>query len=139
MSLSFEEKSVWIQLVSVAIALGAYFAVAATMHANGVDILIPYMPLLVLAVVVIVVINVAGHIVAAITGRPEKRDERDRLITWRAESNSGWILAVGAMGAITAMLFGLGDVLVAHILLASLFIAEIVGFTLQLVYYRRGV
>lgn len=136
---SFEEKSVLIQLVSVALALGAYFVVAASMHASGVNALIPYMPLLVLAIVAIVIINVAGHIVAAITGRPEKRDERDRLITWRAESNSGWILGVGVTAALSAMLFEMGDVIVAHVLLVSLFISEIVGFTLQLIYYRRGV
>lgn len=136
---SFDEKSVWIQLASVVVGLGAYFVVAGRMLFDGIDVLAAYMPLFAVAVVLIVAVNVAGHTVAAIASRPEGRDERDRLITWRAESNSSWILGVGAIVAIIGLIAPIGEVWVAHLLLLSLFAAEVAKDVNQLVYYRRGV
>jgi uncharacterized membrane protein HdeD (DUF308 family) len=136
---SFDEKSVWIQLASVVVGLGAYFVVAGRMLFDGIEVLAAYMPLFALAVVLIVAVNVAGHIVAAIASRPEGRDERDRLITWRAESNSSWILGVGVIVAIIGLVVPVGEVWVAHLLLLALVAAEVAKDVNQLVYYRRGV
>lgn len=140
MNASFEEKSVWIQLISLLVGLGAYVAVAGSMLSNGIDVLPAYGAVfMVVAVVLIVAVNVVGHIVVAIVSRPEGRDERDRLIAWRAESNSSWILGAGVIVAIGCMIATVGEVWVAHLLLLSLFIAEISKEILQLVYYRRGI
>lgn len=139
MGASFEEKSVWIQLIGTVLALGAYFVIAALMFSAGVTALQAYVPLFMAAVILLVVLLVAGHILAAVTGRPEGRDERDRLIGWRAESNSAWLLAVGVLTAITCMIFSISNVWIAHLLLLSLFLSEVLGFVLRLVYYRRGV
>ena len=56
-----------------------------------------YVPVFVVAVVFMVVVIVVGRIVAALAGRPDGRDERDRQIGWRAESNSGWLVATGVL------------------------------------------
>ena len=138
MNASFEEKSVWIQLISMVLALGAYFVIAGLMLANGIDNLVAYVPLFVGAVIVQVVILVGGHIVAAILRRPEPRDERDRIVGWRAEHNSSWILGVGVLAGITCMVISVDDVWVAHLLLGALFLSEVVNFSLQLFYYRVG-
>ena len=87
----------------------------------------------------IIVLLAAAHALAAIVGRPEPRDERDRIISWRAESNPSWLLAAGVLGAITAILFSLPNVWVADVLLLSLFASQVLYFALQPVYYRRGV
>lgn len=139
MNASFEEKSVWIQLTSLVVSLGAYFLVAGQLLTAGVDALPVYVPLFVAAVVVIVVINVAGHIVVALIDPSERADERDRLIGWRAESNASWLLAVGVILAICLLIMSVEAVWVAHLLLLSLFVAEVVKYVLRLVYYRRGV
>ncbi len=139
MGSSFEEKSVWVQLSSMVLVLGGYFVVAGSMMAGGVNTLIAYVPLFVTAVVLMVIVLIAGHILAAITGRPEPRDERDRLIEWRAESNSSWVLAIGVLAGISCMVLGYESVWVAHLLFGSLFLSSVLGFVLQLVYYRRGV
>jgi len=138
MNASFEEKSVWVQLAGMAIGLGTYFVIAGRMLASGVTALSAYVPLFIGAVVGMIVLLVAGHMAAALTGRVERRDERDRRISWRAESNSAWVLAVGVLAAITAMVASLEQVWVAHMLLASLFATEALGFILRIVYYRRG-
>jgi len=139
MNASFEEKSVWIQLISLLLGLGLYFVVAGSMLYNGVNVLVAFVAPFVAAVLLIIAVNVAGHIAVAIASRPDGRDERDRLISWRAESNSSWILAVGILAAITCMFVSVGEVWVAHLLLLSLFIAEITKDIGQLVYYRRGI
>jgi hypothetical protein len=139
MNASFEEKSVWIQLISLVAGLGVYVAMAGSMLFGGVNVLAAYMPLFAVAVAFIVVVNVAGHIAAAIASRPDGPDERDRLIGWRAESNSSWILGAGVIVAIGCMTLSVGEVWVAHLLLLSLFIAEVAKNVVQIVYYRRGV
>jgi hypothetical protein len=138
MNASFEEKSVWIQLVATAGVLGAYFLIAGRMYSVGVRHLVPYVPLFAVAVVALVAVLVAGHIAAVVVKRPDGPDERDRLIGWRAESNSGWILAAGVVLAIMGMIASYDDVVIAHMLLLSLLCSQLTAFVLQLVYYRRG-
>jgi len=138
MNASFEEKSVWVQLIGTVVGLGAYFVVAGLLLRQGVTELVAFVPLFAASVILLVVVIVAGIVVAALTARPEGRDERDRLIGWRAESNSSWLLAVGVFAAITAMLFGVGNVWIANLLLLSLFLSESLGFALRIIYYRRG-
>lgn len=135
---SFEEKSVWIQLISLIVGLGLYFAEAGGMLLSGVTVLAAYMPLFAVAVVFIVAVNVTGHIAVAIASRTDGPDERDRLIGWRSQSNSSWILGVGVIVAIGCMTLSVGEVWVAHLLLLSLFIAEVAKDVVQIVYYRRG-
>lgn len=136
---SFEERSVWVQLVSTVVGLGAYFAAAGLMMSAGVTALVAYVPLFAVAVVFMILILVAGHIVAALTARREPPDERDRLIVWRAESNSAWVLGAGVIMAVLGMVAGLNNLWIAHGLLLSLFVAEVLAFTLRIVYYRRGI
>lgn len=138
MSMSFTEKSAWIQMASMGLVLGGYFVVAGRMMASGVDVLPAYVPLFVVTVVAMVVVQIAGHILAAVTGRTEGPDERDRVIGWRADSNSSWLLGAGVLVGITAMVFGMSDVWVAHLLLFSLFASQLLEYALQLYYYRRG-
>ncbi len=138
MSASFEEKSVWIQLSSMLVMLGTYFVIAGLKLSNGVTSLLEFVPLFIAAVVLMVVVLTAGHIVVAIASGPEGRDERDRLIGWRAESNSSWLLAVGVLAAVTGLVFSIEDIWIAHVLVLSLFLSTVVRYVLQLVYYRRG-
>ena len=139
MNSSFEEKSVWIQLFGMLAVLGTYFVVAAGMLSDGVYAIRAYAVLFTVAVVLMAVVFAIGHIVAVATHSPEPTDERDRLIGWRAESNSSWILGIGVLTAVTGLVFSIENVLVAHLLLVSLFLSEVVKYALQLVYYRRGV
>lgn len=136
---SFEEKSVWVQFLSLVLVLGAYFIISGFMLARGVLALAPYVPLFAVAVVLLIIVLILGHALAAVTGRAEPRDERDRLIGWRAESNSSWLLGAGAFTAICALIAGIAPVWIAHLLLASLFASEILKLSLQILYYRRGV
>ena len=138
-STSFEEKSVWIQLASLGVVLIAYGAVAGSMLWAGVMHIVPYVPVFAVAVALLVVLMIVGHAVAAIVGRPEGRDERDKLIVWRAESNAAWVLGVGVLAALAGLAVSINNVWIAHVLLLSLFLSEMAKLVFQIVYYRRGV
>jgi hypothetical protein len=139
MGASFEEKSVWVQLIGLSVGLGAYFVVAGMMLTSGVRVLAPFVPVFVAALIFLIILMTVGHLLAAVMRKPEARDERDRVIEWRAESNTGWLLGVGVFLAITGLLFDIERVWIAHLLLLSLFIAEMAKLALQALYYRRGV
>lgn len=138
MDASFEEKSVWIQLTSLVLALAGYGYVAWQLLAQGIETMPAYAAVLGAAVVAVVIINVVGHVVAALTGGTDQPDERDRIIEWRAESRSGWLLAAGVVLSIGGLAVGIRPVWIANALLLSLFLAEMLRLVLQLVDYRRG-
>ena len=139
MEAPFEEKSVWVQLGSLVVVLLGYGAVAGRMMAAGVNHLVPFVPVFAVAVVLLVVLLVIGHVVAAVVRRPEGRDERDRLIEWKAESRAGWVLGGGVLIGLVGLVCAVSTVWVAHFLLLSLFLAEIGKLMMQLIYYRKGV
>lgn len=136
--LSFEEKSAWVQLLTLVGVLGSYFVAAASMLREGIYALQAYAALFIGAVVVLIMVMVAGHVFAALMGTPEDADERDRLIAWKAESRSSWIMGIGSFSAITALLLNMESVWVAHILLLSLCLSEVLKNILQIIAYRRG-
>ena len=135
---TYEERSIWVQLISLIVVLGGYLAVAGVMMADGVPALIAFLPLFGVAVVLLVIVLTLGHILALVWGRPEKRDERDRLIEWRADSLASHVLGGGVLVAITCMVFEVPNVWVAHLLLLLMLLSEVLKLVLQLVFYRRG-
>ncbi len=137
---SFEEKSAWITLVCLLVLFTGYFAVAAQMLAAGVtESAVPYVPVFTLVVILLVVVLSVGHTIAAVTNRPEGRDERDRIIAWKAENHSSWLLGVGVLAAAFALATPIGPAWIANGLLMALFLAELLKHSLQPFYYRRGV
>ena len=139
MNASFEEKSVWVQLVSMVFVFGSYLVKATGMLSEGITNLMAFVPLFLSAVLLLVTILVAGHIVVAIAGGSEESDERDRLIGWRAESRSSWILSVGVLAALAGLIMSVETVLIAHLLLFSMLLTDVAKYVFQIVYYRTGV
>lgn len=138
MGASFEEKSVWIMLLGLVLTFGLYFLAAGLLLAQGVTAVPAYAPFLIGAVVLLILISIAGHVVVALTARADGADERDRLISWRAEHNASWVLGAGAFAAVVALALPVERVWIANGLLLALFLSEVLKHVLQLVYYRRG-
>jgi ABC-type spermidine/putrescine transport system permease subunit II len=59
--------------------------------------------------------------------------------SWRAESNSSWVLGAGAFTSIVALALPVERVWIANGLLLALFLSEVLKHVLQLAYYRRGI
>jgi len=138
MNPSFEEKSVIIQLAGLVVGLGAYFLTAGRLLASGVREMPAFAAVFAVAVVALVIFLIAGHILAAIGSSPEETDERDRLIAWRAEHRSSWLLGAGVLAAVALMTVGVDNVWTANLLLLALTLSEILALTLRLIDYRRG-
>lgn len=138
MNASFEEKSTWVQLFATVFVMGGYLLTAGEMLAAGVLALPAYVPVFAVSVGLLVAVLIAGHVVAALFGSTDDADERDRLISWRAEARSGWLLAVGVLASISAMIVEVEPVYVAHGLFLSLFLSDLLAHVLRLVDYRRG-
>ena len=107
-------------------------------YQHTITVLVAFVPLFIVAVILLVVVLVAGYSAVANASRPDGRDERDRLIAWRAESNSAWILTVGVFAAITGLVVSVDAVWIAHVLMLSVLVSEVARLVFQLIYYRRG-
>jgi uncharacterized membrane protein len=138
MDASFEEKSVWVQLACTLLGVAAYVFMAAGLFREGATSLPAFAACFGVSVSLIVVAMIVGHVAVALASRHENPDERDRLVAWKASHRSAWLLVVGIMAALMGMLLGIAEVWVAHALLVSLYLAQIMAYVLQLVYYRRG-
>ncbi len=139
MGASFEEKSVWVQLGATMLALVSYALVAGWMLSRGVTELPAYAAVFGVSVAAMVAVMVAGLVAAAISGRRDSPDERDRLIAWKAEHRSSWLLVLGVMAALAGLVLGMSSLWVAHALLIALFLSQLLAYVLQVVWYRRGV
>lgn len=139
MSASFQEKSTWIKLAAMVACMGLYFVIAVQMLTNGVRDFGAFGLIFMQMTVLMVVVLAAGHGVVAALGRQEAPDERDRLISCKANHRSSWVLAVGVCCGLAGLALSVDAVWVAHGLLLSLVLAEVLHDILRLVSFRRGV
>lgn len=140
--MSFKEKSILSSLILTIIVFGYYFlqvfkTTGSTLFevTNGIGFFIG-------AVVLMVLLEIILHIILAITSKNESNqcdDERDKLIDLKATRISYYILVFGVFMVGVSMLFYFDTLLLANTMLLFFIIAEIVGFSMQLYYYRRGV
>ena len=90
----------------------------------------------------LVIVSVVGQIAVAVRSPKEAtapRDERERLITWRAGSVSAYVLEVVAFLAIALAMAQVDWFWIANTVLALWVLAEIVDGGVQLSLSRRGV
>lgn len=141
MSMSFQEKSLWVSLAGLVMAFGGYFysAYVTVLPTPAAKDVLPHQAgLFIAAAVVLVVLLVAGHVVIALLDRRTETDERDRLIELRGGRYGSFVLATGVFLALCTSLMTEGNAVMAHVLLGSWVLAQGVEITSQLVMYRRG-
>lgn len=141
MSMSFQEKSLWVSLAGLVLAFGGYFysayvTILPTPAAK--DVLPQQAGLFIAATVLLVVLLVAGHVVIALLDRRTETDERDRLIELRGGRYGSFVLATGVFLTLCTSLVTEGNAVMAHVLLGSWVLAQGVEIISQLVMYRRG-
>ena len=153
MDLSFKEKSIAGSLIITLALFGYYFIKFFQILAEGSSEKLQELPIVLLVVVVLVVIVEAIYHIAIALGPDgdDVDDERDRLIEAKATRIAYFVLAAGCVTTIGhATLAGVfaerlddslmvSPIMTANFILISFILAEITGFGMQLVYYRRGV
>jgi heme/copper-type cytochrome/quinol oxidase subunit 2 len=136
MDLSFREKSLWLMLVALVASFGFYFATV--LPPSAADVLPHQVILFVIAVVMLVIMQIVGHIFIAIVDRRAETDERDRLIELKGTRNASYVLASGVFVALCAAMVTDGNFVFTHLLLASWVLAQVVEIGSQLFLHQRG-
>lgn len=136
MDLSLQEKSLWALFVSLLGVFGWYFRMV--LPPDTTNILPDQVGLFVAAVVVLVITQVVGQSVLALTDRHPETDERDRWIALRGVRNGACVLAVGVFTALCVAVWSEGNFVFIHVLLGFWVLAQLVEIGSQLVLYRRG-
>lgn len=136
MSLSFQEKSLWLMFATLIAGFGFYFVTV--LPADAANVTPQQMVLFGVAVAMLVVLQIAGHVVIALMDRRAQTDERDRLIGLKGTRNAAYVLATGVFLALCTALVTDGNFVFTHVLLGSWVTAQLVEIGSQLVLYRRG-
>ena len=142
MPLSYQEKSLWLQLLALLVAFGLYFrwvSLSLLPTPAAADVMPHQIGLFVAAVVLMAIILVVGHIAAALFGdRESATDERDRAIEIRGTRLGAGVLAVSVFAALCVAAVTRGNVIMALVLLGGWVLATLASTATQIVLYRRG-
>lgn len=139
--MTFPEKSAIATIVALVLAYGGYAVVVGAQLSGGDDVRdVSYKALLVLATVVLAVAMSVSHgVIAAISPKAAAAfDERDRMISWRAERLGGLALTVGVSGTLLLTLLEVSYFWIANTLMLGWVLSELVAQASALVLYRRA-
>ncbi len=142
MNLSFREKSIWTSLIVTLLIFGYYYFQAFSIFSNAAIPNESLMGLFVGVVVLTIVVQVVLQSVLAIANRKEAAsasDERDTLIELKATRLAYFILAGGVWIAGISIFVLPSALITANIILFFFILAEIIGFSTRLFFYRRGI
>lgn len=144
--MSFHEKSNIAMLLIMLGVYGVYFGGAVlgilTADVPPEQALAASNATMVVTVGAVIILSIIAHIAIAILKPSEaddSRDERDKLIEMRGDQRGGFVLALGAFGALVLAMFGFPVWLIANAILAGLVAGEVVKAVSKLIDYRRGV
>jgi hypothetical protein len=135
MGLSFQEKSLWSMLIGLVASFSFYFLMV--LPAYAVNLMPNQVIFFVLAVVLLVITQIVGHILIASFDRNTRTDERDWLIELKGKRNGAYVLAAGVFLALCTTLVTDGNFIFAHVLLGFWVLAQLVEIASQLLLYRR--
>ena len=133
--MAFREKSAWISLLSMLAVYGYYFW---TEWQRGPGA--PELGLLAGCVVLLTVLQIVLHILAAVAAPKEAKvpaDEREKLFAVKGYRSAYFVLASGALATIGAALMGYGAAALVNGLFFALVVAEMARVTTLIVHYRR--
>jgi cytochrome bd-type quinol oxidase subunit 2 len=137
--MSFREKSAWITLVTVLACFGIYFGSIVTGRVSGRDL--DTLHLLLMCVIVLVVLQCALTVIAAMTtprdGRAPK-DEREQLIQWRSHTLGYYVLVVLVLGLFIPGHLGHTVIDMMNFALLDVVLAVLTVAVAQIVMFRRG-
>jgi len=138
--MTFPEKSSIAMSAILVLVYGAYFSAVGRWATTDPAAEIAYQPLLIGAVVVLVILAVISHLLLAVVSPKQAAalDERDRLITVRAERIGGFVLAVGVFIGLLAAMIEMHQFFIAQFLLLALVLGQLSDEVAKVFLYRRG-
>lgn len=150
MDMSFQEKSIIGSLIITIFLFGGYFLdLFSTLIADS-SVAFEGTPGALIGVTVsVIVVEAIYQVIIATISKDEAEDERDKLISAKATVYAYYILVAGCLLSVGHLLFAsllrqpdtwqLNPLMTANMIVFWFILAEVVGFSLRLYYYRRGV
>ena len=138
--MSYEEKGIWVYLVTSAGAYAVYLVIIAGRLASTPAAQVPYIALLLWTAGASMVANMAGRVLVE-TARPSdsrRADVRDREIYRFGEYASRWFLVAGAAAALVMAMAEVDYFWIANVIYLGFVLWAVAGSVLKLVAYRRG-
>ncbi len=139
--MSFREKSILITIVALLVTALGYVALLIPVARGKAVGDIPYQPLMIGMVVILILLTAGGHIVAAIAQPKDaqaKHDEREKLIEWRGQTAGGYVLATAAFVVLTLAWAEVPWFWIANVLAGMWVLAEVFAGIWKLVLFRGG-
>lgn len=137
MSLSFKEKSQLCMFVSI-LCIAAIYLLQVNPFSQA-NVAGEHIGIFIVAVIASIVVAIVGHSFIAIFSTPEQTDERDRLIAGKAASIKSFVLVAGIILSMMASFRFEGNLILLHLLLATLILAELVDLSVQMFLNRSHV
>ena len=138
--MSYEEKGVWTYLVSSLGAYAVYLWIVLTHAAHTPVAKVSYVPALLWASVVSIVISIVVRVLldAARPSESRQRDVRDRDIARFGEYVSRWFVIAGAGAGLFMAMARWDQFWIANVIYLGFVLWAVTGSVVRLVAYRRG-
>jgi len=138
--MSYEEKGVWVYLVTSAVAYLVYVAIVAGRVASEPVAAVSYVPVLLGTAGASILASVAGRTLVE-TARPSdsrRSDVRDRDISRASEFASRWFVVAGAAAGLAMAMARWDYFWIANVIYLGFVLWAVAGSALKLAAYRRG-
>ena len=143
--MSSEERGQWVYLVAIVLTYGAYVVVVLGQAAQTPVADVDYIPAMLGAIGIGIALAIVGRIVVEIAGQiadPSDRhdsDVRDRDIGRFGEYFAGTILGIGMVVPFVLTLAEFEYFWIANAMYLVFVLSALVGATVKLIAYRRGI
>jgi len=138
---SYEEKGIWVYLVTSAAAYAVYLAIIVGRLASTPAAEVPYVSVLLWTTGASIVASIVGRVVieTASPSDSKRADVRDRDISRFGEYASRWFLVAGAAAALVMAMAKVDYFWIANVIYLGFVLWAVAGSALKLIAYRRGV
>jgi len=138
---SYEEKGIWVYLVTSAAAYAVYLAIIVGRLASTPAAEVPYVSVLLWTAGASIVANTVGRVLVETASPSDSRraDVRDRDVSRFGEYASRWFLVAGAAAALVMAMAKVDYFWIANVIYLGFVLWAVAGSALKLIAYRRGV
>ncbi len=140
--MSFNEKSAWVMSLALIVGGLGYFGMVAAASARTGALAPPTLPAVIVYSAVLVVVAIIGHALVAMLSPAEaddRPDERERRIIERSGHLSSYVLGAGVIVALALYLFSSDGNQLFYAVFASLMLAQVAEYVLQIYFYKTSV
>ena len=138
--MSYEEKGIWVYLVTSAAAYAVYLVIIVGRLASTPAAEVPYVSVLLWTAGASILANTVGRVLVETASPSDSRraDVRDRDVGRFGEYASRWFLVAGAAAALVMAMAKVDYFWIANVIYLGFVLWAIAGSALKLVAYRRG-